>query len=120
MNVMKIIINPTPKPRMTRSDKWKKRPCVLRYRAFSDELRYKLNKFELSDNYKVTFGVALPKSYSKKKALDLEGKKHQLTPDLDNLIKALQDSLMKQDNKVHKIIASKVWSKEGFIEIENL
>jgi len=32
-------INPVPKPRMTQSDKWKKRPPVLRYFAFKDECR---------------------------------------------------------------------------------
>jgi len=32
-------ITPVPKPRQTRSDKWKQRPCVMRYRAFADEVR---------------------------------------------------------------------------------
>ena len=32
-------IKPVPKPRMTQRDAWDKRPCVLRYRAFKDEVR---------------------------------------------------------------------------------
>lgn len=37
---MKIYdITPIGKPRMTRADKWKKRPAVMRYRAFCDEAR---------------------------------------------------------------------------------
>ena len=32
-------ITPVPAPRMTRSDRWKKRPCVLRYFAFRDEVK---------------------------------------------------------------------------------
>ncbi len=34
------------KPRMTQRDKWKKRPCVLRYRAFADELRLKVGPID--------------------------------------------------------------------------
>jgi hypothetical protein len=32
-------LKPVPKPRQTRSDKWKQRPCVMAYRTFADELR---------------------------------------------------------------------------------
>jgi hypothetical protein len=35
----KYIITPVGKPRMTRSDKWKQRPPVIRYRMFCDEAR---------------------------------------------------------------------------------
>ena len=34
-----IPVTPVSKPRMTQRDKWKKRPCVLRYRAYCDALR---------------------------------------------------------------------------------
>ena len=30
-------ITPVPKPRMTQADRWRKRPCVVRYFAFCDE-----------------------------------------------------------------------------------
>ncbi|MBC8923069.1 RusA family crossover junction endodeoxyribonuclease, partial [Escherichia coli] len=35
----KYSITPLGKPRMTRADKWKQRPPVLRYRVFCDEVR---------------------------------------------------------------------------------
>ena len=35
----KIKIIPRAKPRMTRADTWKKRPCVVKYWAYKDELR---------------------------------------------------------------------------------
>ncbi len=35
----KYIITPVGKPRMTRSDKWKQRAPVMRYRMFCDEAR---------------------------------------------------------------------------------
>jgi len=30
---------PIPKPRQTRRDKWARRPCVLRYREWADQIR---------------------------------------------------------------------------------
>lgn len=36
---MRYPITPVPKPRQVHSDKWMKRPPVLRYRAFCDECR---------------------------------------------------------------------------------
>lgn len=32
-------IEPVAKPRMTKKDKWAKRPCVMKYRAYKDMLR---------------------------------------------------------------------------------
>ena len=32
-------INPVSKPRMTQRDVWKKRPVVVKYHAFCDEMR---------------------------------------------------------------------------------
>ena len=48
-------IKPIAKPRMTRSDKWKKRKCVLDYRIFCDELRLytKRHNFDLGESYKI-------------------------------------------------------------------
>ncbi|GAG23977.1 unnamed protein product, partial [marine sediment metagenome] len=34
-----VKVTPNTKPRMTKRDKWKKRPCVIKYRKFCDELR---------------------------------------------------------------------------------
>ena len=36
-----INIQPVAKPRMTRSDRWKKRPVVLKYWQFKDALKEK-------------------------------------------------------------------------------
>lgn len=110
------------KPRQTRSDKWKKRKCVLEYRAFCDELRLKLRDFKLGDSYSVEFGLPMPKSFSKKKRLSLAGKPHQSKPDLDNLVKALNDALRsfgEDDSSIFEISAKKVWDEEGFITLNN-
>ncbi len=62
----KYIINPVGKPRMTRRDKWKQRPPVMRYRMFCDEAR--LHGIQLPENgAHVTFVLPMPKTWSKKK-----------------------------------------------------
>ena len=54
---------------MTRADTWKKRPCVVNYWAFKDELKEQLKEvnFEISDELFVEFYIAMPKSWTKKK-----------------------------------------------------
>ena len=42
VNMKVYDITPMGKSRMTRADKWKKRPEVLRYRAFCDEVRLRV------------------------------------------------------------------------------
>jgi hypothetical protein len=66
-------IEPIGKPRMTRSDKWKKRPEVMRYRAFCDEVR--LRKLTMPESgAHVTFVLPMPASWSKKKRAEFSGK----------------------------------------------
>lgn len=113
-----IKINPIGKVRMTQSDKWKKRPCVMRYRAFADELRYKCNLqgIEIDTCLNAIFTLPMPKSWSKKKKEMMNGKPHQQKPDIDNICKALLDPLLKDDSGVHQLIVSKIWGYEGSIE----
>lgn len=120
MNSVVINIEPNAKPRMTRADKWQKRSCVLQYRAFCDELRFKTKNFKLSGNYKIVFYLSMPQSWSKKKRDTMRGQAHQQTPDLDNLVKAVNDALLAQDNIVFCFEASKWWADEGKIIIQNL
>ena len=42
--VYEILVTPNTKPRMTRADKWKQRPCVVQYRTFKDTLRLECKK----------------------------------------------------------------------------
>jgi len=114
-------ITPIPKPRMTQRDKWAKRPIVLRYFAYRDEVR--LKGVELPEcNYHVIFVLPMPKSWSKKKKLIHKGQAHQQTPDKDNLEKALLDAVYKDDSKVWDGRVTKVWGDKGAIIVltENL
>ena len=108
-------ITPVPKPRQTRSDRWKKRPAVIRYRAFADECRLRIK--QPLDGATVVFYLPMPKSWSKKKKAALVGQPHRQKPDLDNLMKALGDALYGDDSTIAAICLSKVWAVEGGIEI---
>lgn len=112
---------PIPKPRMVASDRYKKRTTVVRYWAFKDKLVLEAKKqgFKLSQAYRVTFIMPLPKSMSAKKKAEYDGTPHLLRPDLDNLLKSLNDCLMDEDSSIHYITAIKKWGYSGKIIVEN-
>lgn len=111
-------ITPVPAPRMTRRDRWAKRPCVLRYWAFRDEVR--LRKVVLPDRCRVVFVLPMPKSWSKLQKFIADGMPHRLTPDIDNLCKALLDAVFASDAHIHTLHAEKLWGERGEIRIEAL
>jgi len=116
---MIINVDPVAKPRMTRQDKWKQRPVVVRYRAYCDELRLKVGKYVPGDTVSVVFIVPMPKSWSNKKKALMNGKPHQQTPDIDNFQKAFLDALCESDSHVWDIRAVKLWGTSGKIIIKN-
>jgi Holliday junction resolvase RusA-like endonuclease len=97
---------------MTRADTWKKRPCVVKYWAYKDELRrlIKKNNIEIDKEIYVEFYIPMPKSWSKKKKDLLNNKPHEKRPDIDNLVKGVMDALFKEDSHVHTVYAKKIWS----------
>lgn len=111
-------ITPVPKPRMTRRDKWKKRPAVLRYWAFKDEVR--LKKVRIPASCEIVFFIAPPKSWPQKVREAHCDTCHTSKPDLDNLIKALLDAVLDDDAHIWKIHAAKIWSLDPGIHIEAL
>ena len=113
-----VDITPVPKPRMTRRDKWAKRDCVVRYFAFSQELNLKMPKDIDLNGYTLTFGIPMPKSWSKKKKAAHDGKPHKQRGDLDNYCKALLDALYLEDCHIHDVALKKVWARNGFILFE--
>jgi Holliday junction resolvase RusA-like endonuclease len=113
---MKYPIAPVPAPRMTRSDKWKKRPCVMRYFDFRDKV--KEHNVSFDNGQSITFYMPMPKSWGKKKKTLMDGQPHQQKPDIDNLCKALLDSLFDDDSHIHHIGSlKKIWAYDGSIEI---
>lgn len=73
---------------------------------------------------KVIIGVSIPKSYSKKKYALCRDR--VLTPakkpDIDNILKAIFDSLngygFEDDSQIVKVYAEKYYSEEPFVEVE--
>ena len=120
-------VNPVPKPRMTQRDKWLNpaRKPVVQYRIFKKTLE----AFSLRDKYVVTnplsliFVMPMPSSWSNKKRLTMNGKPHQVKPDIDNMLKAVFDVLCPQgDQSIHSVVAKKIWGEEGkiiFIDDDN-
>ena len=101
------------KPRMTRSDRWRKRPIVQKYWAYKDELRYLAREdgFKLAPVLSVKFYIAMPKSWSKKKKMARASTPHQQTPDLDNYLKGFMDAFADDDSYVYEFInCGKYWS----------
>jgi Holliday junction resolvase RusA-like endonuclease len=111
---MLVSIQPVPKPRMTRSDKWKKRPCVLAYRAFADELRLKVRKLPESP-FKIIFHIHSP-------IAKRDGTPHTFRPDGDNLTKSVLDSLWPNDDAhLWSVWFEKRWTlKPSHIELVSL
>lgn len=114
---MKIYnITPVPKPRQTRSDRWKQRPAVMRYRSFKDEIR--ANRVSIPDSgARIVFVMPMPATWSKTKKMLMRGAPHQQTPDIDNLLKALLDSIFDNDSHIWDVYAAKIWGETGMIKI---
>lgn len=108
-------ITPVAKPRMTQQDKWAKRPCVLRYRAFKDKCR--LHRVPVVSGCTVIFYLPMPESWSERKRTKMLGLPHRQKPDLDNLIKGLWDARVKKDEALDSVHAEKRWSTVGAIEV---
>jgi Holliday junction resolvase RusA-like endonuclease len=106
---------------MTQRDKWltgaRKRPEVVRYHAFCDEV--KAAKITLGPLLECRFFIPMPKSWSKKKKLEMGLTPHQSKPDLSNLVKALEDAACVDDSHIwcYKSVG-KFWHYTGAIDIK--
>lgn len=112
---MRYDITPMPKPRMVRSDKWKKRPVVEKYWAYKDEI--KSLGIEIEERSKIIFWIPMPESWPNKKKCKEYGQPHRQKPDIDNLYKALLDCLYEDDSHVWCADIEKRWCYNGGIEV---
>lgn len=88
----------------------------MRYRAFAEEV--KLKKLDVVNDDGITFGLPMPKSWSKKKKEAMKGMPHEQVPDLDNLLKALLDAVYADDSHISSLgCLHKCWADKGYIEI---
>ena len=100
--------NPIAKPRMTQKDKWAKRDCVMRYRAWKEKALIQTNElfphFSLDnrDPMIVSWVAYFPisQSWSEKKKNEMIAKPHRVKPDRDNIDKAILDALFESDQGI--------------------
>lgn len=105
---------PMGKPRMTRSDKWKQRKCVVRYRQWADSLREAAG---LTEKYTLMLGCQMlihayfpiPNSWSRAAKEKMKGKPHLQKPDWDNVAKAVADALIANDHMIWSGLTTKYW-----------
>ena len=112
-----INLEPMGAPRMNRGDAWKKRPVVLRYRAFKDALRAAVGAQSVPDALVCHFTFPMPPSWSNKKREFMRGKPHRQKPDRDNLEKAVMDALFQDDSGVWRGHQEKRWGDAGRIDL---
>lgn len=96
--------------RLERYNKYKIDLCTLA----------KMQHFEMPEQgAHVTFYMPVMKSWSKAKKANMHMSLHQSTPDVDNLTKALFDSLMAEDKHIADIRITKKWvnQEHGWVEI---
>lgn len=112
-------ITPVPKPRQTQRDRWAKRPAVVRYRAFKDQVR-ELGIDVPETGSRMIFVMPMPQSWSNKKKAQMLGQPHKQKPDTDNMIKAVLDSVHKEDSQIYHVDGLKFWGNEGAIIIQEI
>jgi len=121
--MIELLITPIGKPRMTRSDKWKKRPCVVRYWEYKNSLIWLLKQqgiHDFPDNIgALEFVLPMPDSWSAKKKELMNGTPHQQKPDLDNILKGILDAVKRDDKTFYTVSGPlrKTWGYQGRIII---
>lgn len=117
---MEYDITPVSAARMTRREKWltPRRPCVQKYFDFRSEVK-KLGITIQESGSHIIFILPMADSWSKKKKMLWDGKAHQQTPDSDNLLKSLLDSVYNNDCGVWDVRITKLWGYQGKIIVES-
>ncbi len=112
-------IVPIGKPRMVKSDSYKKRPRVERYWIFKDALKALATrmKVEVKGKLIIEFHMPIAKSLGQKKRYEMNGTPHLQKPDCDNMVKAVQDCLLIKDEGIYEVHARKIWSLNSQIII---
>ena len=74
----------------------------MRYRIYSSLLKQaqRKQKYNPSNELVMLFQIKMPVSWSKKKKDSLRGKPMQSRPDIDNLVKAILDSLFPDEDSM--------------------
>ena len=127
MEFIRLIVpgRPVPKPRMTQRDKWKKRPCVVRYREYADLVRSTAKEkgidippAEHVIEYVVRAYFEPASSWPKYKRLEALGCRMRQKPDGSNILKTIEDVLWKDDEKLGDGRVERWWDDNERMELE--
>lgn len=106
--------NPIGKPRMVHSDKWAKRPAVLRWIAWKDAARPHVPALPVKPySLDIVAYFERPASWGKKKRLFASNMPHRQKPDFDNVSKLVSDFLFSDDSIIWKSAIEKRWDDGG-------
>lgn len=114
-------VSPLGKPRMTAADKWKRRPCVMRYREYCDAMRASMRGHAAMPagadvmELRVVAHVAMPATWSQRKKKMMNGNHHRTKPDADNILKGVADALFADDAGIVAMSIEKFWAFEGSV-----
>lgn len=105
---------PIGKPRMTQRDKWAQRGCVTKYWRWCDDLRRAAqltDKLQLATPHTLSICAyfQIPRSWTARQRVHLGGTYHTVTPDWDNVAKAVMDALIANDAVVSSGRTCKLW-----------
>jgi len=104
---------------MTRSDVWKQRDCVMRYREFCDFARATATGDPGKKIEADMLGLAcfawfpMPKSWNASTREQMAGKPHRQKPDASNVLKAVEDALFEKDEQISSTSCQKFWCPDG-------
>jgi Holliday junction resolvase RusA-like endonuclease len=96
---------------------------VILWNAELIKLGFKPEEFKFDEIKSIDFVITIPISETLSKKVKQEredriGRPHQMKPDIDNMLKAFMDALMKEDSHVHTIGRTrKVWGTHGHIVV---
>lgn len=107
-----ILVRPMGAVRQSSSDRWKKRPAVLRYRDYRDEIRRQAGALTIpAGGLILVFSFKPPKSVSRKLYNQMIESPHTVKPDIDNLVKGFLDALLINDQHIWDVRAVKIWGE---------
>lgn len=106
---MAFSVIPMGAPRMVRSDKWRKRPVVLRYFDYRAQLQLQAGTWmPEAHSMWLVFLIPMPESWTIKKKTEMRYMPHQQKPDKDNLEKGFLDAFG-EDQHIWDGRVSKLW-----------
>lgn len=118
MPAYRFDVVPVAAPRMNRADRWKKRPCVVKYFEYRDQVRALAAEqgFTLPERFYLWFQMPMPKSWSQRKKRMMFGEPCRVKPDADNLAKGFFDCFG-EDKHVWSVQLTKTWHDVGRITV---